>query len=29
VFVDARRRVWIATDEAIGVVDPSFGWGGR
>lgn len=27
VFVDAQRRVWIATEEEIGVVDPSFGWG--
>lgn len=27
VFVDAQRRLWIATEEAIGVVDPSFGWG--
>ncbi|MFN0009435.1 MAG: hypothetical protein ACKVXR_16175 [Planctomycetota bacterium] len=27
VFVDARRRLWIATEQEIGVVDPSFGWG--
>jgi hypothetical protein len=27
VHVDARRRVWIATDEALGVIDPSFFWG--
>ena len=27
VHVDARRRVWIATDEGLGVVDPSFFWG--
>jgi hypothetical protein len=27
VFVDARRRLWIATEREIGVVDPSFGWG--
>ena len=26
-FVDARRRLWIATEDEIGVVDPSFGWG--
>jgi hypothetical protein len=27
VHVDAERRVWIATEEELGVVDPSFGWG--
>ncbi|MEM7311179.1 MAG: hypothetical protein AAF682_31215 [Planctomycetota bacterium] len=25
--VDAQRRLWIATDEAVGVLDPSFYWG--
>ncbi|MCZ6597089.1 MAG: hypothetical protein O7B99_05585 [Planctomycetota bacterium] len=27
VFVDAKRRVWVATEEAFGVIDPSFHWG--
>ena len=27
VHVDAKRRVWLATEEEIGVLDPSFGWG--
>src|SRR5260221_10357766 len=27
VSVDARRRVWIATEEAFGVLEPSFFWG--
>jgi hypothetical protein len=27
VFVDARRRVWIATDKELGAIDPSFYWG--
>jgi hypothetical protein len=27
VHVDALRRVWIATDREIGVIDPCFGWG--
>jgi hypothetical protein len=27
VFVDAERRVWIGTEEAFGVVEPSFFWG--
>lgn len=27
VFVDAHRRVWIATDKELGAIDPSFYWG--
>ncbi len=27
VVVDERRRVWLATDLAVGVIEPSFGWG--
>lgn len=27
VHVDAQRRVWLATDEEVGVIDPSFYWG--
>lgn len=27
VHVDARRRVWLATDEAVGVIEPSFYFG--
>ncbi len=27
VHVDAKRRVWLATDEEVGVIDPSFYWG--
>lgn len=27
VFVDRERRVWIATDEELGAIDPCFGWG--
>ncbi len=27
VYVDRERRVWLATDESVGVVEPSFGWG--
>ncbi len=27
VHVDAQRRVWLATDQAVGVIDPSFWWG--
>ncbi|MEM8710564.1 MAG: hypothetical protein AAGG01_06400 [Planctomycetota bacterium] len=27
VHVDERRRVWLATEDAVGVLEPSFGWG--
>jgi hypothetical protein len=27
VHVDAQRRVWLATETAAGVLEPSFGWG--
>ena len=27
VHVDARRRLWVATETAVGVLDPSFYWG--
>ena len=27
VHVDAQRRVWLATDEGLGAIDPSFYWG--
>ncbi len=27
VFVDAQRRLWFATDQEIGAIDPTSGWG--